>query len=168
MKRGDIRVLVILLAVSFALSGCAQIKDKFVRKPKEEKGIAKRYRPVREYDVRPSLELYTKRYIFWKNWHKELLSVLGDANHKKKVVAAEQGLSNLLDMQNMLVDEKAGELQKLIDEMAGIETALKTEKVTRGTEVRMRKKLESLGRQIKREFSYNKMRGYIRGDFKNK
>ncbi|MFH1552403.1 MAG: hypothetical protein ABID83_02020 [Candidatus Omnitrophota bacterium] len=166
MRKKDIRVLVVLLAVAVALSGCAQIRDKFVRKPKEEKVKAKRYYAVKAYDVHPSLDLYTKRYIFWKNWHKDLLSVLGDDNHKKVTVAVEQDISNLMDMRSMLVDEKADELQKSIDEMIAIETTLKKERITPGNEVRIRRNLELIGKNIKRDFSYTKMGDYIRSDFK--
>ena len=166
MKNNNIRVLIIISILAFAVSGCAEMRDKFIRKPKEEKRPMKRYQPVKEYDVRPNLELYTKRYVFWKNWHRELLSVLRDDNHKKKVVAAEQELSNLMDMQSMLVDEKADQLQKCVDEMTEIEMTLKKEKVTSGNEVRIRRQLESLGREIKKKFSYNKVRGFIRNDFR--
>ncbi len=158
--------MTVLLVAAVGLSGCAQLREKFVRKPKEEKAASRRYCAVKAYDIRPSLELYTKRYVFWKTWHKELLAVLGGSNHKKTLVAIEQEIVNLRDMRNMLIDEKAEELQKPIDEIMKIETALKKEKVTRGNEVRMRRRLESLGRQVKRNFSYTKVRGVIRDDFR--
>ena len=165
LKR-EIRMVAFLLVVAVTLSGCAQIKAKFVRKPKDKKVKAKRYYAVKPYDVHPSLDLYTKRYIYWKNWHKELLSVLGGDNHKKITVAVEQDISNLMDMRNMLVDEKADELQKSIDEMTEIELTLKKERVTPGNEVRIRRNLELIGKNIKRNFSYQKMGDYIRSDFK--
>ncbi len=159
----------VLAAFCFSFSGCAQLREKFVRKSKEdEEPAARRYYAVKAYDVHPSLELYTKRYIFWKNWHSELLAVLMHTNHKKTVVAAEQTLSNLMDMQGMLVDEKAEDLQVSIDEMAGIEEKIKSERITKGNEVRMRRKLETLERKIKRDFSYTRMRGFIRDDFRQR
>lgn len=168
MTRKDFRVLIILLIAIFTISGCADLKDKFIRKPKEEKEKAKRYYAVREYDVRPSLELYTKRYVYWKHWHKELLAVLDHDNHKKTVVAIEQEASNLMAMQSMLVDEKAEQLEVSIAELTEIEKTIKKERLTGGNKVRIRKKLESLGRRVKREFSYNKMRGFIRDEFRTK
>lgn len=166
MKNKKIIFLAFILSASFILSGCAQLKDKFIRKPKEEKVSTKRYYNVREYDVHPSLELYTKRYIFWKSWHKELLNVLSHSNHKKKVVAVEQEVSNLMEMRNMLVDEKSDELEKLMNEVVDIEKTIKKEKITSGNEVRIRRKLESLGKTIKRGFSYTKVREFIRDDFR--
>ncbi|MEA3489687.1 MAG: hypothetical protein U9R44_05055 [Candidatus Omnitrophota bacterium] len=167
MNRKIIGTIGLLMIIVLTLSGCADLKDKFVRKSKEEAGI-KQYYAVRPYDVHPSLELYTKRYVYWKSWHRELLSVLSDDNHKKKVVAIEQEVGNLMDMQRMLVDEKAEPLQKIIDQMSKIETQIKKERVTQGNEVRIRKKLESLGRQVKKDYSYNKIRDYIGSDFRKK
>jgi len=147
------------------ITGCAQLAEKFIRKPKEEVKN-KRYYAVKEYDVHPSIELYTKRYIFWKTWHKELLDVLPKGNRKKIVVAVEQEVSNLMDMKNMLVDEKALFLQEDVEQLTEIESEIKKEGITRGNEVWIRRKLKMLGRKIKRNFSYKKMKGYIRDDFK--
>lgn len=161
------QVLVLLVAFIFTLTGCAQMRDKFIRKPKEEDTSLKRYQAVREYDVHPNMELYTKRYIFWKNWHRELLEVLSDSNTKKTTVAVEQEVSNLMDMKSMLVDEKGDELQKYIDELVEIEATIKKERITGGNEIRIRRRLETLGRQVKMRFSYTKMRGFIRDDFRD-
>ena len=157
-------IVAIFVALAF-LSGCAQIKDKFVRKKKEDPTL-KRYIPVREYDVHPNMELYTKRYIFWKNWQTELLKVLGDSNQKKKITAAQEAISNLMSMKNMLVDEKGDQLQILIDEMIVLEQDIRTQRVTKSNDVQVRRRLETLGRQIKLGFSYTKVGGYIRDDFR--
>ncbi|MDP8298885.1 MAG: hypothetical protein P9L88_03180 [Candidatus Tantalella remota] len=166
MRKKEIYFLaVILLTVSIG-SGCAQLKEKFVPKPKDDGKKMKSYYAVRQYDVKPNLDLYTKRYIFWKNWHRDLLDVLTASNQKKKVVAIEQEISNLIDMRNMLVDEKAEELQGYITELEGVEVRLKKERITSGNEVRIRRQLENAGRQIKMKFSYNKMGLYIRAEFR--
>ncbi|MDD4956754.1 MAG: hypothetical protein PHH49_06895 [Candidatus Omnitrophica bacterium] len=161
------RPVAVLVAISFCLGavGCAQLKDKLVPKSKKETKPTARYISVKEYDVKPSLDLYTKRYVYWKNWHRDLLDVLQSDNHKKTVIAAEQDVSNLIDMRNMLVDEKAAALQEIIDDMAGIEQQIKMEKVTAGNAVRMRRKLENIGRAVKKDFSYTKVGGSIRSEF---
>lgn len=169
-----ITVWAVLAGVLFSLSGCAdleRLKDQLLIKRKkdtEEETKITRYVPVQTYDVHPSIELYTKRYIFWKNWHREVLAVLRDENQKKARVAIEQEVGNLRDMERMLVDEKGERLGEIVDEMSQIEEQIKKEKVTTGNEVRIRKKLESLGKEIKRDYSYNKMRGFIRDDFKQR
>ena len=163
------RVTVCWIIAAFlivSLSGCASFKNIFSKKNKDEGPPAKRYYSVRKYDIHPSMELYTKRYIFWKTWHSELLGVLTDSNKKKAVAAVEQDIANLLDMQGMLVDEKAEKLQVMIDEMSGIEKVIKKETITGGNAVRIRKQLETIGRQVKRDFSYRKIEGFIRDDFK--
>jgi len=164
MKKGFYLIVSIIVTASF-LSGCAQMRDKFIRKPKEE-DTARRFYAVREYDVKPSMELYTKRYIFWKTWHRELLDVLDSDNKKKYRVAAEQELSNMFDMYGMLTDEKGDELMQYINEMADIEKTLRTEGVTRGNEVQIRRRLENMGKQVKADFSYRVVQGMIRDDFR--
>jgi len=166
MRRKNIHILIAILIAVIAVSGCAQLRDKFIRKPREKKDVGKMHHVGTEYNVRPNLDLYIKRYIFWKNWHRELLAVLSDKNRKKAIVAVEQDISNLMDMRNMLVDEEAAKLQVVIDEMSGIETDIKKRRTTSGQEVRIRKRLETLGRKIRRNFSYNKMKGCIRSDWK--
>jgi len=147
-------------------TGCAQLKEKFVRKPKEDAFKGRHYYAVHEYHVTPNLELYTKRYVYWKNWHRELLAVLMDPNHKKAEVAIEQEISNLLDMQSMLDDEKAEELGKLIAELSEVEQDIKKGRVTVASEVRIRKKVEAAGVKIKRDFSYTKVGDHLADAFR--
>jgi hypothetical protein len=165
MGRKNFYVVVTILIMALTVSGCAELKDKFVPKKKKKEEPVMRYKAVRAYDVKPNMELYTKRYVFWKNWHRETLKVLRDKNQKKVVVSVEQEISNLMDMKRMLVDEKAQELQGYIQQMIEVETRIKQQKITQGNRVRIEKNLENTGKGIKRNFSYNKMRGYIRDDW---
>lgn len=161
-------MMVVLVLSAAALSGCADLKNKFVRKKAEPE--LTRYVPVREYDVRPSMELYTKRYIYWKNWHREVMAFLEDpraTNQKKITVALEQEISNLLSMRNMLVDEKSNELQVLIDKVSEVENTVRTETVTRGNRARITREMRQLGAQIKNGFSHRKMAGEIRDEFRS-
>ncbi len=166
----------VLAGVLFSLSGCAdldRLKDQIgqilpKRKKDGEETKITRYVPVKTYEVHPSMELYSKRYIFWKNWHREVMAVLRDENQKKARVAIEHEVANLRDMERMLVDEKGERLGGIIDEMSRIEAQIKKEKVTKGNEVRIRKRLEFLAKEIRRDYSYNKIRGSIRDDFKQK
>lgn len=156
-------VVIFLVALSLGLTGCTQLRDKFVRKKKE--APVKRYYAVKQYDIHPSIELYTKRYVYWKNWHRELLNVLKDPNMKKVTTAIEQDISNLADMRAMLVDAKAEELQKSIDDMVVLAEMVRKEKITMGNETRIRRRIELVGSTVKSKFSYNKMRSFIRPDF---
>jgi len=161
-------VLLAGLCLSVLLPGCADLKSKFIRKSKEEPGL-KRYIPVREYNVPPSMELYTKRYIFWKNWHREFMALVQDpriTNQKKVIVALEQEISNLYDMRGMLVDEKGDELQIEIDGIEEIESDLKKQTLTRGNRVRILRTMDLIGKEIKEKFSYRKVTGEIRDEFR--
>lgn len=166
---GSCRCLLVatLVLASLSLIGCSDLKDKFVRK-KKPKAEARRYYAVREYHITPSIELYTKRYVLWKNWQRELEAVLNDPNFKKPRMAADQCLSNLVDMRNMLVDEKGDLLQKYVDDMAWIEKTIRTDRVTRGNQVQLKKRIEIVGFEVQRRFSYNDMRKYIRDEFRSR
>ncbi|MBU1656978.1 MAG: hypothetical protein KKB12_02275, partial [Candidatus Omnitrophica bacterium] len=155
----------ILAACLCSLTGCASLKKVFSSK-KDEPAKPKTYQSLKKYDVHPSIELYTKRYIYWKTWHKELLAVLAHSNNKKTMVAVEQDIANLTDMQQMLTDEKSAEMQPLVDEMLDIERVIKKERVTGGNAVRLRIRIETVGRAVKKDFSYRKIEGYIADDFR--
>ena len=58
------------------------------------------------------------------------------------------------------------ELQPLVDEMAEIERVIKKENVTGGNAVRLRMKIETVGRAVKRDFSYRKVGECIADDFR--
>ncbi|HPN72794.1 MAG TPA: hypothetical protein PKZ41_02235 [Candidatus Omnitrophota bacterium] len=157
-----------VLFCALTLSGCADLKSKFIRKSKQQTA-PKRYIPVREYDVKPSMELYTKRYIFWKNWHKEFMDLVSDqrmTNEKKLLVSIEQEISNLYDMRGMLVDERGDELQLLIDKMAEVEQDMRKQNLTQGNRVRITRTMELLGKEIKDKFSYREVTGEIRDEFR--
>ena len=81
MKKVLFRLFLGFLIFSFAagITGCAALKKKFTRKKKERKTPV--YYQVRKYDIKPSMELYEKHYIFWVNWHKNLVAELGN-NYK--------------------------------------------------------------------------------------
>jgi hypothetical protein len=161
---------IFLVSIFFALtlSGCSDLKAKFIRKPKEDPGM-RRYIPVREYDIHPNMELYTKRYIFWKNWHREFMDLVKDqrmTNHKKLIVSIEQEISNLYDMKRMLVDERGDELQPLIEGVEEVEAEIRKQNITSGNRVRIIRKMDILGKSIKENFTYTKMAGEIRDEFR--
>jgi len=166
MKNNIKSLLMLALAVSFLAGGCADFRSKFIPQKKDERPAAMQYYAVREYDVKPSLDLYTKRYIYWKNWQKEIMNVIDDPNRKKLIVAVEQAISNMMDMKRMLVDEKGDQLQEYIDKMEEIEITLKKQTLTAGNKVRIRRELDSIGKQVKRYFSYNAVKNDIRDEFR--
>ena len=167
MKKA-VNVFLSVIFLLSILSGCSDIKSKFVRKSKQDTELMK-YIPVKEYDIHPSMDLYTKRYIFWKNWHKEFMGLVADSrmtNYKKLMVSIEQEISNLYDMKRMIIDERGDELQVSIDGVVAVEAQLRKDTLTRGNRVRIIKKMDLLGKKIKEKFSYRKMVGEIRDEFR--
>lgn len=167
MKSSVLRWLVVVLMMSTVLAGCKNIQ--LVPRKKEEP-TAKRFISVRKYDVHPSLELYTKRYQYWKSWQRELLMLFNErgkhVNEKKFAEAAEQAVSNLMDMRDMLVEEKAVPLEFQIDAMEKVEKDIKREGITGGNRTRLRREVTRIGKLVKRDFSYRDMKPYIRKDFR--
>ncbi|HPS20308.1 MAG TPA: hypothetical protein PKY78_04900 [Candidatus Omnitrophota bacterium] len=162
--KNKIFVAAVLVVSVGVLAGCADITNKFIRKKKEEPKRQKYY-AVHEYDVRPSMELYSKRYSYWSVWQTEMLQVIRNPNEKKIKVAVEQGRSNLMDLEKMIVDEKVEKMKKMVDDLIKIEKQIKQEGITSGNEVRIRKVIEAMGREVKRDYSPTKMRRYLREEF---
>ena len=108
MRKISVFVMVFFIAVT--LAGCDSLQRKFTRKKKETKPVPRLYQ-LKKYDVKPSTELYSKHYAYWQSWMSELIQDLG-GNHKKDVRCIDEALSQLSDMRNILVQEKADALTK--------------------------------------------------------
>ena len=168
MRKFISKTLFMVIASSLLLNlfGCAALKKKFTRK-KKSKPREELFTPVKEYDVKPSIDLYQKHYIYWFNWHKKLVVELG-GNFKSDIKCVEEMIANLGDMTTLLVDEKAGELFSHIRELKKIEDVLSKRNMSGGKKTRLKRVLEREYRAINRGFSPKKMKGYIREDWKEK
>lgn len=165
MKKIAVKIITMVVLAGFVanLSGCAALKKKFTRK-KEEKPKAPLYQ-VRKYDIKPSLELYERHYIFWVNWHKKLVNELGK-NYKSDLRSVREMIMNLKSMAILLVPEKAAYFAPHIDELAKAEVIIEKRNMTKIKETRIRRILEREYRAIKREFSPSRIAGYIRKEWK--
>ena len=161
MKRVLAAMMILLVAVTF--TGCDSIQKKFTRKKKETRPIPKLYQ-IKKYDVKPSVALYNKHYAYWQSWMSELLQDLG-GNRKKDARCVDEALNQARSMQNILVQEKADELEKQI---LGIEEARDTivrEELSQFNRNQILMILERADRNIKREFSAKRIKGYIKESF---
>ena len=161
MKR--IFALIMILSVSLSLIGCDALQKKFTRKKKEVKPIPRLYQ-IKKYDIKPSAALYSKHFAYWQSWMSELLQELGQ-NRKKDARCADEALNQVRGMQNILVKEKADQLEKQI---SGIEEA--RDIIVRGELSQFNKSqvlmtLERSDRTIKRDFSIKMIKGYIKESF---
>ena len=161
-KRVWIVVLLFIFSVS-NLTGCANLKKKFTRKKKKKDELPMYYN-VKEYDIKPSLELYTKHYIYWKNWNRDLLDNLGK-NSKKDRENVNQVIGELVAMRAMLNPPKYDDMQKHLDRMHEIKSFLLQGRKDATTMARIRRMVEIEQRNVKLEFSYNKIGSFIASDF---
>ena len=161
MKRILYFVIAFFLIVNIA--GCASVQRKFTRKKKETVKMPHIYQ-VKKYEKKPTPELYKKHYVYWESFHSEMLMTLGQ-NHRKDMVYIEHILSNLHDMQNMLMPDKATELELHIKRLTQIKDILAKEDLSKFNKTYVMTTLERESRYIKRGFIYGKVKNNLRTSF---
>jgi len=161
MKKLIYLVLAFFLITS--IGGCANIQKKFTRKKKETVKMPRVYQP-RKYEKKPTPELYKKHFSYWESWQSELIKVLGQ-NHKKDTMCIENIISNLTDMQNILVPEKGDELTKHIERLMQVKDIIARESGSHADKGWALSTLDRESRYIKREFRYDKVKGYLKQSF---
>ena len=161
------KIVAICLACSLliSLAGCApEWQKKFIRKKKDVKKMPRIYQ-LKRYEKKPSLELYRKHYVYWETWQSELIEVLGN-NSKKDTRCVEEAVGQLKDMQYILVPEKGDKLNPHIKNMEQIRDMIVRGDMTQPTNRDyVKRRLERTDRVVKREFSPNKVKNYIKKDF---
>jgi len=158
--------LIASVVILTQLTGCASLRKKFIRKKKVTKETP-HYSRIREYDNVPTMELYTKHYIFWKSWHREIMELLGQ-NSKKDKRCIDEMIGNLEDMKAMLVDEKGDQLDGHIQVLRDIKRDIVGGALTHFTRVRVRRTLEKEFTLIKINFTYRKMEPFIRAEYRRR
>ena len=155
-----------ILLIFFVLlntAGCETLKKKFTRKKKETVKMPRIYQ-VQKYQKKPSPELYKMHYSYWASFQSELEKVLGQS-HKKDMMCIEQIVSNLRDMQSMLVSEKASQLQSHIDKLANVKDMIAKEELSQFNKNYAQGTLEHEERFVKREFVYDKIKNSLKKSF---
>lgn len=158
------RAIYLLIAIPLILNlaGCDAVQRKFTRKKKEVK--RPRIYQLKKYDIKPSPELYEKHFAYYTSWSSEIRDRLGD-NHKKDVRCIEELIGQLGDMQNLLVDEKAEELEKHVAQYQSVRDDIVRERIDRYNFSQPMMILEREDRAIKRDFCISRVRNYIRKDW---
>jgi hypothetical protein len=140
-----------------SITGCASVQRKFTRKKKAETVKIPKIHKIKEYERKPTPELYKKHYVYWESFQSEMLRTLGQ-NHKRDRAYIEHILSNLHDMQNMLKPQKASELELHIKRLAVVKDMLQKEDLTKFNRSYITMTLERESRYIKRGFIYSKIK----------
>lgn len=156
-------VVVMVLFVAISLAGCDAVQRKFTRKKKNVKPVPKLYQ-LKKYDVKPSAALYSKHYAYWQSWMSELLQDLGD-NRKRDTRSVEEAINQAHDMQNILVKEKADELEKQIKHLEDARDIIVREELSQFNRTQVMGDLERADRNIKRDFSVKRIKKYIKESF---
>lgn len=156
MRKAVVCLLISVLLIS--LTGCDAMQRKFTRKKKEVK--RPRIYQVKKYEKKPSPELYKKHYAWWTGWQSEILSTLGQ-NHKRDKKCMEEIISNLRDMQGLLVPEKADLLETHIRRLEEAKDVVFREDMGQANKIFVRTTLEREERYIKRDFCFSRIRDFI-------
>lgn len=159
------KTIAFILAFSLLLNltGCEAVRKKFTRKKKEAVKMPRIYQ-LKKYEKMPTPELYKKHYSYWASWHSELIKVLGQS-HKKDMRCIEEIIGNLRDMQNVLIPEKGDKLAPHIDKLAKLKDMIFNKDLSDANKDYVRMTLEREERIIKREFSYSKVKNYLKKSF---
>lgn len=147
----------------FNIAGCAGVQRKFTRKKKQTVKMPRIYQ-VKKYETKPTPELYKKHYVYWESFQSEMIKTLGQ-NHKKDKLCIEHILSNLSDMRNMLLPDKAAELDIHIARLAKVRDIVIKEELSKFNSNYIMMTLERESRYIKKGFVYKKVKNSMRTSY---
>jgi hypothetical protein len=144
--------------------GCEAFIKKFTRKPKKEEPPEEMILVPEEY---PSLfkdkeEAYRQYFLYWKSWQDELINSLSvGTSQKKQLSCADEALKNLNEIKKILVEEKHKALDLYITELIGLRDNIKNDPYSNNA-ANNRSLAEVLKRNILRDFSYPKVKDFLR------
>ncbi|MFH1855615.1 MAG: hypothetical protein ABH836_00105 [Candidatus Omnitrophota bacterium] len=149
----------LILTLALPLSGCAglsgTLKDKFVRKKKEE-DVAQKFIRTEEAGY-PNEVKYKMHFVYWDAWMTELVNHLGE-NRKKDMGNCMRALEDMRKMEELLKEEKAKELEVYVSELTQIKEDVVNGKVTSDIDKKIAKReLNNLWMDTKREFALYKL-----------
>ncbi|MCK4519404.1 MAG: hypothetical protein KAU12_04710 [Candidatus Omnitrophica bacterium] len=151
MKKVIFAVLITL--TFFNLSGCAALKDKFVRKSKQTK---KKEVFLSTGEVYPVDVRYNNHFIYYDIWLEELIESMGK-NKKKVLASADRALYNLKEMGELLKPKKKRELEPYINQLNLIVKELLSGSVSIPRQKKIIDMLKRQIRGIRHKFNYEDM-----------
>jgi len=155
-------IIVICVFLLTSLAGCETIQRKFTRKPKEPvKPVPKFYEEEYKSEY-PNSTLYDNHYMYWKAWMDELITALEGDNNKKQKQTVEYALGEIKSMQRYLMDVKAQELQKDIDDLDKIAKKINLGTLTSGMAISLRVDADRHLMRVKKDFSLSQVKDYIK------
>lgn len=152
--------LIFIFFLVISVTGCEAFVRKFTRKPKDKMKAEELVLVPEEYKP-PKLskeEKYRDTFLFWKNWHDELINYLSSSdNHKKQIDCAKESINSLQALRLLLNPDKKKSLDIYLNKMGILKSQISVD--VYGAEVSsLRSDAEKLKRDIQREFSYDKIK----------
>jgi len=115
-----------LCVLFLALSGCAPLRKKFIRKKKKDQATDSKFIPVLDpidypEKIYSAEENYKYHYSLWKVWNKDLLQVIerGGSGKRQKYLI-DQSIKQLEEMRDLLNDAKQAGLTELVGKLKGV------------------------------------------------
>ena len=149
-----------LLALAVMVGGCETLQRKFTPKHKNVKPPVpvvafKTYAPTQSAG-----ELYQHNLQLWDFWNGELVDGFG-VSEKKVKHASQESLALLLDLQRFLPDEKAGQMQPLIDEHRRLDQRIQRGDLNDSVSQTLKRQFEYQQREVHRRFSPEHMKDHL-------
>lgn len=163
MRRAISWILVLFMLIN--LTGCETLAKKFRRKPKKTVKMPRMYQ-IKKYEKKPTPELYKKHYAYWESWQSELIQVIGN-NRKKDLLCIDQIISNLRDMQNILVPDKGKDMESHIDKLIKVREMIVSTDLTKANAGYAVRILEREDRLITKYFAYRKVKNFLKKSFED-
>ncbi len=164
--RHAIGLMVMVLAVSVALSSCTPLRKKFTRQKKKGQVEDAAFIPVLEPQEYPAPEQnppenYKEHYNLVKVWYKDLWGALEDKDSDKRArYTIGQVLSHLQEMQKLVVSEKQAQLVQLADLLKYYDSALDSPEALRNKS-RIQSDLRAFDRLLRNQLRADKLEGFF-------
>ncbi len=159
------RLLVFGVVACVLLGGCShEWKKKFLRKRKEVRPpqAVLALEPDHKAMYPPAVR-YREHFAFWKSWHSELLTSLGEIR-KRDLRYLDGTIGEAASLQALLTGPQADELRAVLKELRGISDRWKRSTGPWEVSARDRMTLQRLERKIQGHFQYGDVREAIRPD----
>lgn len=167
-QRAISQIMVFCFAAALAggLTGCDALGKKFIRHPKNAEKLSEPVLIPQEYPslFKNSAEAYRQYLFYWKSWQEELLnSISNHSNPKKKASCIDEGIKNLVFMKNLLQDQKQKGMDGYIKQLLDLKGDVQNDRYS-SNETLERMKAEAIKRNILRDYSFDKVKGFFKDD----
>jgi hypothetical protein len=161
---------VLLFCVLLSSAGCSGTwRRKFVRAKKGEKQegpVLQPYDYAREFT---NQQLYANNYTFWRNSQSELIKSIKSKDSQKRISSQTvYVLADIRKLSGLLVEEKAAELKPYITELEEIINKINQPNYVSSNSNALASSLSRHYRAVSRDFSYRRMKNFIRRDEEQK